>query len=188
MIREYRINITEAESGTLLQYMVEADSREFVLGSLQPFHTYHCIIVAYTVGISPTTAIITVRTDEDGEYSSEIHICKAWFTTLIELHKFFITAPSGPPTNFGATVISSTSIFLSWAPPEVTLLNGILRHYIISLESDMEKVVRNVTSSQDSVVISGLRPYTEYSCTIQAETVDVGPPTSSLYRTTLEDG
>jgi hypothetical protein len=120
--------------------------------------------------------------------SPEIHIYnKVWLTTLIELH-IFITAPSGPPTNFGATVISSTSIFLSWTPPEVSLLNGILRHYIISLESGEERVVRNVTSSQDSVVISGLRPYTEYSCAIRAETVDVGPPTSSLYRSTLEDG
>ena len=99
-----------------------------------------------------------------------------------------VTAPSGPPTNFVAAVISSTSIFLSWAPPEATLLNGILRHYIISLESDVESMVRNVTSSQDSVVISGLRPYTEYSCTIQAETIDVGPPTSSVSITTLEDG
>ena len=99
-----------------------------------------------------------------------------------------ITAPSGPPTNFVATVISSTSIFLSWARPEATLLNGILRHYIISLESDVERVIRNVTSSQDSLVISGLRPYTEYICTIQAETVDVGPLTSSISRTTLEDG
>jgi hypothetical protein len=67
MIREYRINITVAETDTILQYTVGVDSREFIIGSLQPFHTYHCIIVAYTVDISPTTATITVRTDEDGK-------------------------------------------------------------------------------------------------------------------------
>ena len=67
VIREYRINVSEAETGTLLQYIVQPDNREFIIGSLQPFHTYHCIIVAYTVEVSPTTVAITVRTEEDGK-------------------------------------------------------------------------------------------------------------------------
>lgn len=72
LIREYRINVTEAETGTLVQYSVQPGEREFIVGSLQPFHTYHCIIVAYTVDVSPTTATITVRTDEDGKQLQKI--------------------------------------------------------------------------------------------------------------------
>ena len=96
-------------------------------------------------------------------------------------------APGGPPTNFVATISSSTSMHLSWNSPEADVLNGILRHYIISLVSNGVTVSRNVTSSKQSVIITGLKPYTEYSCTVQAETVSVGPPTSTINRTTLED-
>ena len=66
--------------------------------------------------------------------------------------------------------------------------NGILRHYFISLVSDAGTETRNITSSQRSLIITGLRPHTEYSCTVRAGTVRIGPPTAALLRTTFEDG
>ena len=100
----------------------------------------------------------------------------------------YSSAPSGPPTNFNATVIDSRSILLSWDPPVADQRNGILRHYFVSLVSDAGIETRNITASQRSLTVTGLRPYTEYSCTVRAGTVRTGPPTAALLRTTFEDG
>ena len=67
VIREYRINVTEGETGLLLQYTTNPDTRELVVGPLHPYYTYHCTVGAYTVETGPYTAIITVRTDEAGK-------------------------------------------------------------------------------------------------------------------------
>ena len=65
VIREYHINVTERETGTLLQYTTEPDILTLIIGPLHPFYTYNCIIAAYTVDVGPTTEI-TVVTEEDG--------------------------------------------------------------------------------------------------------------------------
>jgi len=67
VIREYRINVTEGETGNLLQYTTNPNTRELVVGPLHPYYTYHCTVVAYTIEVGPYTAIITVRTDEAGK-------------------------------------------------------------------------------------------------------------------------
>ena len=85
-------------------------------------------------------------------------------------------------------VTNSRSIFLSWDPPLANQSNGILRYYFISLVSDAGMETRNISSSLRAVTVTGLRPFTQYSCTVQAGTVGVGPPTAALQRTTLEDG
>ena len=85
-------------------------------------------------------------------------------------------------------VTDSRSIFLSWEPPLADQQNGILRYYFILLQSDAGTETRNISSSQRSLTVTGLRPFTEYSCTVQAGTVGVGPPTVALQRTTFEDG
>ena len=97
-------------------------------------------------------------------------------------------APSGPPTDFMADVINSHSISLSWQPPALDQQNGILRHYIVTLESSTGTESRNISSSLLSITVSGLRPYVAYSCTVRAGTVANGPLTAVIVRTTLEDG
>ena len=67
VIREYRINVTEGETGLLLQYTTNPDTRELVVGPLHPYYTYHCTVGAYTIEVGPYTAIITVQTDEAGK-------------------------------------------------------------------------------------------------------------------------
>ena len=84
--------------------------------------------------------------------------------------------------------MGSRSILLSWDAPPPDQWNGILRYYFVSLESDAGTETRNISSSLRSVTVDGLRPFTQYSCTVQAGTVDVGPPTAALLRSTLEDG
>ena len=58
----------------------------------------------------------------------------------------------------------------------------------MSLVSGAGTEIRNISSSQRSLTVAGLRPYTQYSCTIQAGTVAIGPATPALLLTTSEDG
>ena len=48
--------------------------------------------------------------------------------------------------------------------------------------------MRNVSSTQLSIIISDLRPYTAYNCTVRAETIGVGPATPIQQILTPEDG
>ncbi len=96
--------------------------------------------------------------------------------------------PSGPPTSFVTATMDSRSISLTWSPPQADQQNGILRHYIVTLTSILPPVTGNISSSQNSVTIRGLRPYTLYSCVVQAGTVGLGPPTTAQQIWTPQDG
>ncbi len=66
IIREYRINVTEVETGVLTQHTTDPSMTEIVVGPLHPFYVYHCTILAYTVEGGPSTTVISLRTAEDG--------------------------------------------------------------------------------------------------------------------------
>jgi len=66
VIREYRINVTEGETGTLFQYILPSNQTEATIGQLHPFYTYHSTILAYTVEGGPSTSVISIRTSEAG--------------------------------------------------------------------------------------------------------------------------
>ena len=97
-------------------------------------------------------------------------------------------APSGPPTEVVVNATSSRSISLSWSSPNPEQQNGIVRHYLITVTSSFETVTRNISSIQTRTIISGLRPYTVYSCTVQAETVATGPSSDPVQLRTPQDG
>ena len=67
IIREYRLNITEAATGVLLQFTTDADERELVVGDLHPYYIYHCSVVAYTILPGPVTSTFTIQTEEDSK-------------------------------------------------------------------------------------------------------------------------
>ena len=69
ILREFRINVTEAVTSTLTQYSTSPDTTEIIIGPLHPFYIYHCTVVAHTVEGGPSTAVISVRTHEDGKSS-----------------------------------------------------------------------------------------------------------------------
>lgn len=104
------------------------------------------------------------------------------------LHWFMIIVPSGPPSNFVVTAINPRTINMTWSAPNPEDQNGILRYYLITLRSILPTEIRNISSSQLSVTITGLRPYTVYSCTVSAATTDLGPPTTISQILTPEDG
>lgn len=65
-IREYRINVTEVETGNTLQYTTE--DTEITITDLHPYYRYVCTVTAVTVSEGPYSANITARTHEAGEY------------------------------------------------------------------------------------------------------------------------
>ena len=63
-IDSYRINVTNAETGTSFQLMT--NQTQITITNLHPFYTYHCYITAITVGEGPYTDAVTIVTDEAG--------------------------------------------------------------------------------------------------------------------------
>jgi len=64
IIREYRVNVTSVESGTVLTRNTTTTS--ITIQSLHPYYLYRCVVSAYTVGIGPYTEVFMIRTPEDG--------------------------------------------------------------------------------------------------------------------------
>ena len=68
-LSEYRIDVTELETGTTLRFFSNPNITEATIGSLHPYYTYNCTISAVTVvGEGPPSTVITVRTAEDGKF------------------------------------------------------------------------------------------------------------------------
>ena len=76
VIQGYRINITELDTGTLSQIVV--DGTDTVVGPLHPHYNYNFSIVAFThVGHGPTTYVI-VRTAEASMYTLTLTLHIQW--------------------------------------------------------------------------------------------------------------
>ena len=86
------------------------------------------------------------------------------------------------------TVVSSTSIILTWLPPPETSWNGIIREYKINItevDTGTELVLYSTTSS---LTVSSLHPFYTYMCRVSTSTVEYGPYSESFLITTFEDG
>ena len=64
IIREYRVNVTEIETGQQVQRAVTTTS--VVIATLHPFYTYSWTVAAVTVDEGPYSPTSTVTTPEDG--------------------------------------------------------------------------------------------------------------------------
>ena len=182
VLREYRVNVTEGETNTLQQLTTDSSTTEIIVGPLHPFYIYHCTILAFTVEGGPNTTVISIRTDEAGKFG--IDGCNIPITCMMH----YISAPSGPPNSVTAMATSARSVRMTWSPPDRDQQNGIIRYYFVTLMSEAGVVTRNISSIQQTISISGLRPFTAYNCTVQAETVGLGPFASYVQVNTPQDG
>lgn len=96
----------------------------------------------------------------------------------IIIFMIYPSVPTGPPTNLVVSNVDSQTISLSWDPPQPDQQNGILRYYLLTLTSTLPTVTRNISASLTSFNITGLRPYTTYSCIVEVSTIGLGPPTA----------
>ena len=99
----------------------------------------------------------------------------------------FFPAPSGSPANFQARALDSRTIQLSWDPLPSALQNGIVRQYRVTI-LDIAGEARVITTTETSVNVAALNPFTMYTCTVAAETIAVGPYTLPVEIVTPQDG
>ena len=85
--------------------------------------------------------------------------------------------PSGTPTNVQGVAISSTSIRLTWEPPQPGDQNGVIQAYNITItEVVTGRMMYFRESGIDSIlIVNFLHPYYTYQCSISAETIGPGP-------------
>ena len=66
IIREYRVNITERETGMVFRLITAATS--VTVPSLHPYYNYKCTIAAVTIGEGPYSVELTITMPEEGNY------------------------------------------------------------------------------------------------------------------------
>ena len=97
--------------------------------------------------------------------------------------------PSGPVINPTIEVTSSTSLILRWEPPELEDQNGVIIGYVVNVTAVETGMIFQLSSSDSSLMATGLRPFTTYICRIAARTaVGVGPYSIAVTAVTLQDG
>ena len=97
--------------------------------------------------------------------------------SLNALFSFCILTGPGPPTQFRGQVTSEFSVLLSWRGPANA--NGIVRSYHIrTYETKTGREVNNIAikklTDPQSKMIANLKPFTNYTFTIQAATIEAG--------------
>ena len=95
------------------------------------------------------------------------------------------TEPEAPPRNLSGFSDTSMSLSLSWCIPQKP--NGVISHYELNASGDGQVFNWTVNGSQTTTTLSGLLPYTNYSCSITAHTSVGGGPAATTSVTTLQD-
>ena len=96
--------------------------------------------------------------------------------------------PSGPPQHLTVLFVSSTTVSLSWDPPSIQDQNGVIVQYHIYICNELLKECTMETSEETLYTVSGLHPFYTYYINVAAATIDVGPSSSYVAVTCLEDG
>ena len=93
-------------------------------------------------------------------------------------------APS-PPLNVMATAINSRNASISWTEPASP--NGIIQLYNIMLTDEFGSTT-SVTSTELSLVLEDLRPFTNYTVVVNAMNSLTGENSIPVNFATMEDG
>ena len=96
------------------------------------------------------------------------------------------TVPAGPPRQFSGIAKNSTSVIVSWNAPATP--NGVITEFQLQCSGRGQVFNRTVMGSQIITSLSGLLPYTNYSCSITAHTSAGGGPTATTSVITAQDG
>ena len=91
-----------------------------------------------------------------------------------------------PPQNISASAVNSTTAEITWNPPSIT--NGILCYYTVVYGSDDDMEMMKVNSSDVTVLVSGLNPFTNYTFYVLAVTVAPSEASNNITVLTNETG
>lgn len=106
------------------------------------------------------------------------------FIFICSLH----TEPTAPPQNVTYGGRTNVSITLIWNPPPFEHQNGQIRSYSIRVIYPLSGTQQLLTtnSSYTNFTIRGLLPYSNYFFSIAAETISLGPYSSTVNISTVE--
>ena len=202
IITEYRVNITEIETGNVLSHV--ALITQISVQFLHPYYTYACIVSAVTNAEGPPSDTVVITTPEDGKkvhahqnnnvfHSLSLSLSSLTYTPSIHPPTpslSSLSVPNGYPQNFAGATPSSQSVALTWDPPPAAEQNGVIIGYTVNVtEADSGANFQLVVSANTSYVVSSLQPFTSYNFLIAAATsVGVGPFSRLLTIQTPEDG
>ena len=79
------------------------------------------------------------------------------------------SVPSGPPLNLTALVTQRTMSQV-WSPPHVDDQNGIITSYTVNC-SLANVIIHHSTTSETRLTVTGLEPFTNYTCSVSAATI-----------------
>ena len=79
------------------------------------------------------------------------------------------TVPSGPPLNLTISVTPRTML-LFWSPPHAADRNGIITNYTVTC-SLVNDIIQRTTTRETRLTVTGLEPFTNYTCSVSAATV-----------------
>ena len=94
-----------------------------------------------------------------------------------------VSAPSGHPSNSSGMALNSTHIHLMWDPPPLNQTHGDIQEYRVTIVEYETGNVAEYASEKTELVVGPLHPYYTYNCSVQALTVELGPPIIILVRT-----
>ena len=101
------------------------------------------------------------------------------------LYFILLIAPN-PPLNVNASTINSTAVWVSWNPPDIT--NGIIRYYTVVYRLNDNSETMELNSTNVTVVVTGLDPFSHYVFYVLAVTVASSDPSENDTALTAEAG
>ena len=115
--------------------------------------------------------------------------CTLYCFTLYHHFTYTHTAPTLAPIGLNIDAQSSSSVTLAWMVPPLERQNGIITGYSVNVTNNDTGVSMLLSSTENSITVAQLSPYTTYLCSVAAQTVvGLGPYTSPITITTDEDG
>ena len=103
--------------------------------------------------------------------------------------KYVFAVPGAPPQSVAVSSISSYSIKVSWGKVLCDQRNGEITGYQVNYTSVSDDEIVTVTGNETNVTLSDLQPYTDYSISVAAMTVNgTGPFSTPISNKTLFTG
>ena len=109
-------------------------------------------------------------------------------TLLSKLLYFSIVAPSSPPRLLVITAMNSHSINISWSPPPMDKVNGIIQYYFLNITVIETSQTLYLQTSDTSVSLNDVHPHYTYTVVVAAVTIAIGPFSTEQSITTPQDG
>ena len=100
--------------------------------------------------------------------------------TVFRMDLISFSAPASPPTNITGRAVDSTTIVLTWSPPQPRYQNGIIRNYTISVNEQNTGRQFSLVSDDTHETLSSLHPSYIYLISISAVTIGGGPYSTQI--------